>query len=132
VIVPSFARRTQSGARSTFFRAGVKRVDCGTKTRGPVMSFWNALFGGSAGKAEKLAEPVEYKGYVIQAEPFKQAGQFQTAGIIEREIDGVRKEHRFIRADAFASYDDAVAFTLSKARQMIDLQGARMFGSSET
>jgi hypothetical protein len=104
----------------------------GTKPWGPVMSFWSALFGGSAAKTEKPAEPVEYKGYVIRAEPFKQAGQFQTAGVIEREIGGVRKEHRFIRADAFASYDDAVTFTLSKARQMIDLQGERMFGSSVT
>jgi hypothetical protein len=40
----------------------------------------------------------------------------------------VRKEHSFIRADAFATYEDAVTFTLGKARQMIDLQGERMFG----
>ena len=33
-----------------------------------------------------------------------------------------------IRADAFASYDDAVTFTLGKARQIVDLQGERMFG----
>jgi hypothetical protein len=40
----------------------------------------------------------------------------------------VLKEHQFIRADAFASYGDAVTFTLGKARQMIDLQGERIFG----
>ncbi len=39
----------------------------------------------------------------------------------------MRKEHRFIRADACASYEDAVNFTLSKARQIIDLQGAKIF-----
>jgi hypothetical protein len=39
----------------------------------------------------------------------------------------VRKEHRFIRADSYASYDDAVSFTLNKARQIVDLQGERMF-----
>ena len=39
----------------------------------------------------------------------------------------MRKEHRFIRADAFASFDDAVTFTLGKARQMVDLQGDRLF-----
>jgi hypothetical protein len=93
------------------------------------MSFLSALFGGrDAAKAEKSAEPVEYKGFVIRAAPFKNEGQFQTAGVIEREVDGVRREHRFIRADAFASHDDAVAFTLGKARQMIDLQGDRIFG----
>jgi hypothetical protein len=93
------------------------------------MSLWNALFGRAIGaETAKVAEPVEYKGYVIRPEPFKSEGQYQTAGVIEREIGGVRKEHRFIRADAFASFDDAVTFSLSKARQMIDLQGERMFG----
>jgi hypothetical protein len=92
------------------------------------MSFLSALFGGRGGaKAEKAAEPVEYKGYVIRAAPYKNEGQYQTAGVIEREVGGVRKEHRFIRADAYASYDDAVNFTLNKARQIIDLQGERMF-----
>jgi len=93
------------------------------------MSFLSALFGGrDAGKSEKSVEPVEYKGYIIRPAPFKSEGQFQTAGVIEREIGGVMKEHRFIRADAFASFDDAVTFTVGKARQMIDLQGERIFG----
>ncbi len=93
------------------------------------MSFLSALFGGrDAAKAEKPSEPVEYKGFIIRAAPFKSEGQYQTAGVIEREIGGVRQEHRFVRADGFASYDDAVTFTLGKARQMIDLQGERLFG----
>jgi hypothetical protein len=91
------------------------------------MSFLSALFGGREAISGKAPEPVDYKGYLIRAEPFKTAGQFQTAGVIEREIGGVKKEHRFIRADAFAAYDDAVTFTLNKARQMVDLQGERMF-----
>jgi hypothetical protein len=92
------------------------------------MSFLSSLFGKLApAPAEKAAEPVEYKGFIIRAAPFKSEGQYQTAGTIEREIDGVRKEHRFIRADAFASFDDAVTFTLGKARQMVDLQGDRLF-----
>ena len=92
------------------------------------MSFLRALFGGraSAGPA-KLGEPVEYKGFIIRAAPFKNEGHYQTAGVIEREIGGERKEHRFIRADAYANYDDAVSFTLTKARQIIDLQGERIF-----
>jgi hypothetical protein len=88
------------------------------------MSFLSSLFGKLA---PAPAEPVEYKGFIIRAAPFKSEGQYQTAGTIEREIDGVRKEHRFIRADAFASFDDAVTFTLGKARQMVDLQGDRLF-----
>ncbi len=92
------------------------------------MSFLSTLFGRSAAAgAEKVGDPVEYKGFIIRAAPFRSEGHYQTAGVIEREIDGVRKEHRFIRADAYASYDEAVSFTLSKARQIIDLQGERIF-----
>ena len=97
------------------------------------MSFWSALFGGggakTANKAAKVSDPVEYKGYVIVAAPYKNNGHYQTAGSITREIGGVRKEHRFIRADAYAAYDDAVTFTVNKARQIVDLQGDRMFDS---
>ncbi len=93
------------------------------------MSYLSALFGRLApARAEKVPEPVEYKGFFIRAAPYKNEGQYQTAGTIEREIGGVRKEHRFIRADAFASYDDAANFALGKARQIIDLQGDRIFG----
>jgi hypothetical protein len=91
------------------------------------MSFWSALFGGRSAKTEKIPDPVEYKGYVIRAAPYKNNGHYQTAGSIEKQIGGARKEHRFIRADAYASYDDAVNFTLNKARQIIDLQGDRIF-----
>jgi hypothetical protein len=95
------------------------------------MSFWSALFGGGAKAAStaKASDPVEYKGYVIVAAPYKNNGHYQTAGTITREIDGVRKEHRFIRADAYPSYDDAATFTVNKARQIVDLQGDRMFES---
>jgi hypothetical protein len=93
------------------------------------MSFWSALFGkrGGAESAVKAADPVEYNGYVIRPAPYKSDGQFQTAGTIEKEIGGVRKEHRFVRADRYAAYDDAVNFTTNKARQIIDLQGDRIF-----
>ena len=65
-------------------------------------------------RPKKVAEAVEYKGYVIRAAPYKNNGHYQTAGSIEREIGGVQKEHRFIRADAYVSYDDAVTFTSTK------------------
>ena len=88
------------------------------------MSFWSALFGrrSEAAKGGKAADPVEYKGFTIRAAPYRNNGHYQTAGTIEREIGGVRKEHRFIRAD-----HDAVTFTINKARQIIDLQGEKIF-----
>ena len=91
------------------------------------MSFWKSLFGGSAAPAAKESAPVEYNGYTIRPAPFREGDKYQTAGTIEKEIGGVRKEHRFIRADSHPSYEDAASFSVSKARQMIDLQGDRLF-----
>ena len=92
------------------------------------MSFWKSLFGGGAAESEgKPGEPVEYNGFTIRAAPYKAEGQYQTAGVVEKDVGGVRKEHKFIRADRHASYDDAVDFSLAKARQIVDQQGERMF-----
>ena len=93
------------------------------------MSFWKSLFGGGASTSAegKPSEPVEYNGFIIRAAPYKAEGQYQTAGIVEKDVNGVRKEHKFIRADRHASYDDAVEFSLAKARQIVDQQGERMF-----
>ena len=93
------------------------------------MSFWKKLFGGDApAKEEPPLDPVEHKGFTIRPAPFIEDGQYLTCGIITKEIDGEVKEHRLIRADRFASKDDAVEVTLRKARQVIDEQGERIFG----
>ena len=93
------------------------------------MSFWNSLFGGSsaAAVADQPSDPVDYNGFTVRATPFKDGGHYQTAGVIEKEIAGVRREHKFIRADRHASHEDAAAFSLSKARQLIDQMGDRLF-----
>jgi hypothetical protein len=90
---------------------------------------WARLAGAQgAGEFERDAAPaVEYKGYRIRPTPFRANGHYQTAGIIEKDApDGV-KAHRFIRADTHLSKEDAVAFVISKAKQIIDLQGDRIF-----
>jgi hypothetical protein len=94
------------------------------------MSFWKSLFGGSSESAGEgtPSEPVDYNGFTIRAAPYKAEGQYQTAGVITKEVGGTLKEHKFIRADRHASYEDAVAFSLGKARQIVDQQGERMFG----
>ena len=94
------------------------------------MSFWKRLFGGGASSeaGEGVAgEAVEYNGFTIRAAPFKSEGQYQTAGIIEKEVNGARREHRFIRADRHPSQEDAVSFSLAKARQIVDQMGERVF-----
>jgi hypothetical protein len=92
------------------------------------MSFWKSLFGGSSRPSAPVeGAPEQYKGFTIRAAPFRDGDKYQTAGVIEKEVGGVRKEHRFIRADSHASLEEAAAFSLSKARQMIDLMGERIF-----
>ncbi|TWG53833.1 MULTISPECIES: HlyU family transcriptional regulator [unclassified Aminobacter] len=93
------------------------------------MSFWKKLFGGGgAAKQEEAGEPVEHKGYRILPTPYLEGGQYQTCGVISKEINGELREHRFIRADRFASRQDAIDVTIRKAQQVIDEQGDRIFG----
>ena len=92
------------------------------------MSFLKKLFGGGGGEESAgAAKSVEYQGFVIRAAPFKNEGQFQTAGSIEKEIGGATKKHDFIRAERHASFEDAVEFSLLKGRQIVDQNGERMF-----
>jgi hypothetical protein len=97
------------------------------------MSFLKKLFGLGSGAAQAPANDVPpeiYKGYTIQPSPAEENGAFQICGLISREVDGVLKEQHFIRADRLPSRDIAVEMTVSKARQMIDLEGDRIFRNS--
>ena len=92
------------------------------------MSWLKNLFGGEASSAApKSLKSAEHKGFTIEAQPYKEGGQFQLAGVISKEVDGARKEHRFVRADRFTSIDEAADFAISKGRQIIDEQGEMMF-----
>lgn len=91
------------------------------------MSFWKSLFGGKA-ESGNPAREAEHNGFLIQAAPYPEAGQYQVAGTISKEVGGVRKEHRFVRADRFATLDEAAEFALMKGRQIVDQQGERIFG----
>ncbi len=98
------------------------------------MSFWKSLFGGKAGDVSlpKVLRQIEHKGFTIEAAPYPEGGQYQVAGTVSRTVDGVRQEHRFIRADRFASSEDAAEVALMKGRQLVDQQGERMFASPPT
>ena len=92
------------------------------------MSFWKSLFRASpSADAAPASDPVDYNGFTIRAAPFKDGARYQTAGVIEKEVAGVRKEHRFIRADSHASLETAVEFSLAKARQIVDQMGEHLF-----
>jgi hypothetical protein len=98
------------------------------------MSFLKRLFGGGGGgetaepKSAAPVKQVEHKGFLISATPYKAEGQYQTCGVVSKEIDGVIKEHKFIRADRFAGLDDAVDISIKKGMQLVDEQGERIFG----
>ncbi|UCI09465.1 HlyU family transcriptional regulator [Mesorhizobium sp. B1-1-8] len=96
------------------------------------MSFLKKLFGGGGETTEagtaKPAKQVEHKGFLISATPYQAEGQYQICGVVSKEVDGVMKEHRFIRADRFAGLDDAVDISIKKGIQLVDEQGKKMFG----
>ena len=85
------------------------------------------LAGGGSGAPDETMPAVEYKGYRIRPAPYLNGGQYQTAGVIQKDTaDGV-KEHRFVRAETHPSKDDAAAFAVTKGKQIIDQQGDRAF-----
>jgi hypothetical protein len=96
---------------------------------GGSMSFLKKLFGGGGEQAPAgPAATAEHAGFAIKATPYAEGGQWQMCGVIEKEVGGELRSHRFIRADRFPSQDQAAEFTLAKARQIIDQMGERVFG----
>ncbi|UDL94232.1 hypothetical protein LGH83_17160 [Lichenihabitans sp. PAMC28606] len=97
------------------------------------MSFLKSLFGGGVPKAtvppapDKTTGQIEHKGFVIRAVPFKSEGQYQTAGIIEKEIGGTMRSYRFVRADRSTMVEDVTELALSKGQKIIDEQGDALF-----
>lgn len=88
-------------------------------------NLFKSIFGSSSGGAAKstAAEPLEYNGFTIVAEPINEGGQYRTAGKISKEVDGEMRETRFIRADNNGDYQSAVDHCTYKAKQIIDEQG---------
>jgi hypothetical protein len=96
------------------------------------LSFLKSLFGlggKQGGETAATAKQAEHKGFIIEARPYREGGRYQTAGVISKDVGGVRKEHKFIRADSFTTLDEAADFTLSKGRQIVDELGDRLLGS---
>jgi len=93
------------------------------------MSWFSRLFGGAkegSGAGASPEEVIDHKGIRITPKPIREGGQYRVAARIEK--DG--RVHELVRADTMASVEDAVAISLSKARQMIDEQGDRLFGQA--
>jgi hypothetical protein len=87
------------------------------------MAFWSNWFSSAPVGEAKPTKTIEYKGYVIDAMPYKDGGQWQLAGRISKH----GKEHRFVRADKFTSADEAADIAISKGQLIIDQSGDRIF-----
>lgn len=92
------------------------------------MGILKRLFGGGGGGATKH-EAVPYNGYRIRPAPFAAEGQYQTAGVIEKDFPEGAKEHHFVRAERHGSAEDAASFAVAKGKQIIDERGDRVFDS---
>jgi hypothetical protein len=90
------------------------------------MSFWKKLFGGggTGASAQAAAKTLDYKGYLIEARPFKDGGQYQLAGRISKDS----REYNFIRADKFSDAESAAEIAIAKGQLIVDQMGDRMFG----
>ena len=86
------------------------------------MSLFSKLFGSSK-TVESPGKSLEYKGYLIEAVPFKEAGQWQLAGQISK--DG--QVHKFVRADRFTDKTEASEIALAKGQLIVDQLGDAMF-----
>ncbi|NKX43387.1 HlyU family transcriptional regulator [Roseicyclus persicicus] len=89
------------------------------------MSILSRLFGGGSKPAP---EPELYKGFRIFPEPEAGQGGYRLGARIEKEVGGAMQTHRMIRADRIQSAEEAEAFSIRKAKQLIDEQGDRLFG----
>jgi len=88
-------------------------------------NFFKSLFGGAA-QTTAVSEPVNYKGFNIEAMPLDEGGKYRTAGYISGELDGEIKRIQFIRADESTDRQIAIDHSIAKARQIIDEQGTKL------
>ncbi len=91
------------------------------------MAFWSKWFQSAPAGEVKPMKTLEYRGYVIEALPYKDGGQFQLAGRITKDIEGQAKSHRFVRADKFTDLNEAADVAISKGQLIIDQSGDRIF-----
>ena len=98
------------------------------------MSFLKSLFGrkDATPSAPVAVKTLDHNGFTIRATPYQEGGQYQLCGVIEKEIDGELRSHRFVRADRFPGAEEAADFTLVKAQQIIDQQGDSLFKPAMT
>lgn len=93
--------------------------------------FFKSLLGDAVGGSQpEPSQPIDYKGFKIEAAPIDEDGKFRTAGYISGEIDGETRRIRFIRADQSADLGTAINHAVNKGQQIIDEQGKSLLTKS--
>lgn len=77
--------------------------------------------------AAPLGPAVEYNGYTIQPAPRRERGQWLTAGVISKDFPEGAKSQHFVRAETHAAVEQARDFAVTKAKQIIDERGDKLF-----
>ncbi|MGN6549322.1 MAG: HlyU family transcriptional regulator [Pararhizobium sp.] len=93
------------------------------------------LGGGEAKSDAPAGKPLEaepYKDCMIVPQPVREGSQWRLAGTITTVIDGETVERPFIRADLFASEEEARGSIIRKGRQIIDENGRALFTRGKT
>jgi len=91
------------------------------------LSFWKSLFGGggaSEERSKRRASRSNTNGFTIRAAPYKAEGQYQTAGVISKDIGGGRQKST--SSSALTAMPRSMmrwSSRFSKARQIVDQQG---------
>ena len=90
--------------------------------------FFKSLLGGAS---QPAAEPLDYKGFTIEAAPIAEGGKFRTAGFISGELDGEVRRVQFIRADLHGDAQGAIDHAFAKGQQIVDEQGKRLLDKTQ-
>lgn len=94
-------------------------------------NLFKSLLGGAVGTTQpEPSEPIDYKGFSIEAAPINEDGKYRTAGFISGESEGEVRRVQFIRADQNAELQAAIEHSVTKARQIIDEQGSGLLSKT--
>ena len=91
---------------------------------------FKSMFGGGTATETPAADPVEYKGFTIEAAPINEDGKYRVAGFISGELNNEIKRVQFVRADQCNSLDEAVSQAISKGHTIINEQGEALLEKS--
>jgi hypothetical protein len=94
-------------------------------------NFFKSVFSGATGSAQpEPSEPIDYKGFSIEAAPINEDGKYRSAGFISGEVNGEIKRIQFIRADQNVELQAAIDHSIVKAQQIIDEQSASLLNKT--